>query len=178
MTHALCATTLLVAAVLLSTPVSANQAALPGTADPAADIGDCDQSPDLDTREACYAALLPEAIEECESLRRFACAPYRDMHVAQNEHAAAVEALVAASAAAYDSYTGTDPTFLTDLVSRLHAADAAWATWRDAECALEPLLDGMSRSEASGLTEACRAEETRKRAGVLRERASRIGDPH
>lgn len=173
MTHALCATTLLVAAALLTTPAPA--AAGTGSPKPVADVDACDQSPDLATREACYARLPPAAIEECESLRRFACAPYRDMHLAQQEHDAAAKALIDASTRAYHGVSG-DEAFATDLLHHLQAADAAWAAWRDAECALEPFLDGMSRGEAGRLTEACRAEQTRRRAAELRERASRVED--
>lgn len=174
MTHAISATTLLVAAALLAPPAPA--AARTDTPQPLADFDACDQLSDLTTREACYARLPPAVIEECESLRRFACAPYRDMYLAEQEHDVAARALIEASTRIYGDVGSGDGAFVTDLVHHLRAADAAWAAWRDAECALEPILDGMSRGEAGRLTEACRAERTRRRAAELRDRATRMED--
>lgn len=133
---------------------------------------DCRSSPDLSSKEACYARLPPSVIEECESFQMFACAPYRDMHLAQASHAAALEDLATRSNAVSATYAESDPAYAGEFADRLRDAESAWRAWRDAECALAPLLDGMSRREFDGLIEACRVEQTRSRVDLLRSRAT------
>ena len=171
MTHASLQAALFVAAMIAG-PAWSLETAPPeeASATSPADI-DCQDVHDLESKEACYSRLPAAAIEECEALRSFTCAPYRDMHIAAGMHSAALEALVATSRTAYASYSEGDATYVADLVDRLQTADHAWQRWRDAQCSLEPFIEGMSRDEAEGLTEACRAGMTLTRAEQLRAQA-------
>lgn len=176
MTHERLQAALLVAVTTLMPGRALASDLFPGFAAPAAamDLGDCQDAADLDAKEACFARLPAAMIEECESLRLFACAPYRNMHIARQAHEAAIEAL--AHASRRTRTTGLDPSYADTLVDRLRDAERAWEAWRDAECALEPLLDGMSRNEAGDLAEACRAEKTRARVDLVRARATGMED--
>lgn len=137
---------------------------------PRADIGDCEQVRDLAAKEACHASLSPDLIDECESIRPFHCAPYRDMHVADIEMAELVARLAAASENAYADYNSADPTYVEDLVIAIRSADLAWRAWRDSECMLAPRLDGMAAREIADLAEVCRVEKSRIRIETLRDR--------
>lgn len=68
----------------------------------------------------------------------------------------------------FASYVDGDPAYLDDLADYLAKSGQAWAQFRDMDCLLEPLAQGMSRREAENLTEACRAERTRARIAQLR----------
>lgn len=145
---------------------------------PAADIGDCEQTRPLTAKEACYASLPADLIDECESVRPFHCAPYRDMHVADTEMAELVAQLATTSERAYADYRSSDPTYVEDLVTAIRSTDLAWRAWRDSECMLAPRLDGMAAREIDDLAEVCRAERTRHRIETLRQRISTLEANH
>lgn len=164
--HLLRAVLFLVTALLAAYPTCAAGSENSHTAtNPAASIemGDCMATADLSAKEACFASLPPDAIAECEALHLYRCAPYREMHLAGSAMKDAVDRLTAASRSAYSGYLESDPSYVDDLAANIIEADQAWQAWRDAECAMAPYLDGMSRREADDLAEACRAERTRQR---------------
>ncbi len=63
----------------------------------------------------------------------------------------------------YASYLDGDPTYVTDLLADVRAAAAAWASYRDAHCSSDPMLQGMSRRDSTVLAEACRVQKTQAR---------------
>lgn len=163
----LCAAALLAFPPALATPPSAI-AATPPT------LEDCEVTDGLVAREACFAGLPDPVIDDCESLRLFRCAPYRDMHLARLAHVDALDRLIVGVQDTLADYAGSGSAHANELVDSLRAAESAWQAWRDAECAVIPLLEGMARDEATGLTEACRADQTRSRADLLRVRAADV----
>jgi uncharacterized protein YecT (DUF1311 family) len=68
---------------------------------------------------------------------------------------------------AYASYEDNQPGYLKDVGQFLAEADRTWRVYRDATCNLEPFIQGMSRSEAVDLTEACRANTTAARLDAI-----------
>lgn len=134
------------------------------------EIGDCGSVADLVEKEACYALVSPAAIEECESIRPFRCAPYRDMHFASAELEQLVARLSSAARRTYHDYATADAAYVDDLAAAITDAHDAWLAWRDADCALEPYLEGMARTEAADLTESCRHDRTQDRIRTLRDR--------
>jgi len=67
----------------------------------------------------------------------------------------------------YASYAQNDPAYLDDLTAYFEESDRAWKASRNADCALEPFMQGMSRPEASDLTEACRVDRTKARISEM-----------
>lgn len=68
----------------------------------------------------------------------------------------------------FAGYTGADPSYLQDLADYLKRSARTWTEYRDADCLLESLAQGMSRRDAENLTEACRAERARERIAYLK----------
>lgn len=130
---------------------------------------DCFTVGETKARELCFSQKPDEEIAECERMRPFACKPYRDMHRLEQELAALTRDLAARASKQYASYAKDDTAYVSDLSDYLVASDKAWAASRDADCLLEPFAQGMSRREASDLTEACRAERTQARIAQLKE---------
>lgn len=77
--------------------------------------------------------------------------------------------IVKMSAAAYSSYLADDPEYIKDIESYLSESDKAWTSYRDAQCQLEPYINGMSRREISNIAEQCKLERTEHRISELKE---------
>lgn len=77
--------------------------------------------------------------------------------------------IVKLSAAAYRSYLADDPEYVKDIENYLSESDKAWTSYRDAQCQLEPYIDGMSRPEISNIAEQCKLEKTERRISDLKE---------
>lgn len=129
---------------------------------------DCFSTSDLATREQCFSKKSDDEIAECERIRLFACRPYREMYRLDEELAALQREVLASARKRFASYVDGDPAYLDDLADYLTKSGQTWAQFRDVDCLLEPLAQGMSRREADHLTEACRAKRTRARIGQLR----------
>lgn len=125
-------------------------------------------------REACFARMSEQELAECARVEPLACTPYRDMHAEGKRMARLAADIEALSRKVYASYTQGDHAYLDDLVASLRDADLAWKRYRDAECLAQPFLEGMSRSEAGDLTEACRLDLTRKRISELEATVTRL----
>ncbi|MBX9401506.1 DUF1311 domain-containing protein [Lysobacter sp. BMK333-48F3] len=135
---------------------------------------DCLAMGDTQQREACFARWSDSRIAECERIRLYACAPYRDMHRLEARRLSAARSLMNLLRAKYASYAGNDPAYVDDLSAYLRADEQAWAAARDAECELEPFVQGMARREAPGLTEACRVGRTQARIEALEARKASL----
>lgn len=141
---------------------------------------DCDALPLLE-KEACYSGYDGAALAECEQIRLNACAPYARTHKAEEELDQASDALMQVAREAYASYEDTQQGYVKDLEDAYAEANTAWRAYRDTHCALEPILQGMSRSEAPDLTEACRARMTEARVDEMKEQATTLfmeGEPN
>jgi hypothetical protein len=136
-------------------------------------VKDCDTLP-LEDKEACYASYDKAALAECEQVRLYSCAPYARMHLAEVELKQIGEALLQSVREAYTSFEDNQPGYVKDVERAYAAADSAWRTYRDAHCTLEPVVQGMSRQEAPGLTEVCRAGMTEARVKELKEQESTL----
>lgn len=123
---------------------------------------DCDAMP-LADKEACYARQTPDRIAECESMRLHRCAPYAKMHESEQRLSRLNSAALDAATKEYAAYVDDDPDYLSELRRSFSEADRAWRAYLDAQCFLEPLAQGMSRSESADLSEACRADRTAAR---------------
>ena len=132
--------------------------------DVASEDQDCHSISELTAKEACFAGQGAELIARCEAVRSHACKPYGDMHRAERRLRDLGAEMLAINRKRFAAYVESDPAYLDDLSALALASDEAWRAWRDAACSLEPFADGMSRREASDLTEACRAHWTEQRA--------------
>lgn len=130
---------------------------------------DCFAVGDIKARELCFSKKSDDEISECERMRPFACKPYREMHRLDQELDGLNRDLSARTQKQYASYTKDDTAYLGDLSAYLGASSKAWAVSRDADCLLEPFVQGMSRREAGDLTEACRVERTQARIAQIKE---------
>ncbi|MBX9401499.1 lysozyme inhibitor LprI family protein [Lysobacter sp. BMK333-48F3] len=135
---------------------------------PTVAVEDCFSASDIKARELCFSRMPDEEIDECERMRFLACEPYRDMYRLDQELAALQREALASVRKRFASYVDGDPAYLDDLADYLGKSAQAWSVFRDADCLLEPLAQGMSRREAENLTESCRAERTQARIGQLR----------
>ena len=129
---------------------------------------DCDGLASLADKRVCYGEQDQASIDDCERTHPMRCKPYREMHVAERELAQVEQSSIASARKAYASYTDGDAGYLTDLDSAAREANRAWRAYREAQCALEPFAQGMSRDLAENLAEACRARMTRIRIDELR----------
>lgn len=128
---------------------------------------DCFAIGDLKAREACSATKSDDDIAECERMRLNACRPYKQMHALERQRIQLSQDILAKARHSYASYAEDDPAYGDDLTTYLKNSDAAWGAYRDADCLLEPFVQGMSRREAPDLTEACRVERTKARIAEL-----------
>ena len=128
---------------------------------------DCFAVSTLPEKRACFAAQDQPTIDDCERMRLLACAPYRGMEAAEKTLRQAEADLVQSARQAYRGYFVDDPAYLDDLATRARDANASWRAYRDAQCALEPLAQGMARSESENLAEACRLGKTQARIAEL-----------
>jgi Protein of unknown function (DUF1311). len=127
---------------------------------------DCEAMP-LKDKEACYAALPEAMIRECEQMRLYRCAPYARFHSLELRLGIAQEQLLAKAKDAYRGYEDGQPGYVEELKQALASSFNAWGIFRDAHCSAEPLVQGMSRSEASDLSEACRVSMMESRLQEL-----------
>ncbi len=131
-------------------------------------LEDCDGIPSLDGKRSCYARQDQNLIDECERTHPMRCRPYREMHGAERELAEIEQSSIESAQKAFASYADGDAAYLNDLDAAAREANHAWRAYREAQCALEPFAQGMSRDLAENLTEACRARMTRIRIDELR----------
>lgn len=129
---------------------------------------DCDASPSLDDKRACYALQEQSLIENCERTRPMRCKPYREMHGAERELLEVEQSSIASARKAYASYADGDAGYLTDLDAAAREANRAWRAYSEAQCALEPFAQGMSRDLSEHLAEACRVRMTRTRVDDIK----------
>ena len=128
---------------------------------------DCLAIGDTKARETCFAKKPDDEIAECERVRVHACKPYKEMHALEHKRVQLSQELLTKARKRYASYVEGDAAYLDDLANYLKGSDAAWIAYRDADCLLEPFVQGMSRREAPHLTEACRVERTKARIAEL-----------
>lgn len=131
---------------------------------------DCAAIGDTRSREACYAKMSDAQVATCERFRPNTCLPYKEMHVLSGELDRLNGDIKAAARKRYAAYAEEDSAYPHDLSEYLDASDQAWREYRDAECRLDPFLQGMSRNEAAGLEEVCRMELSQDRAIELTNR--------
>ncbi|WP_363799191.1 lysozyme inhibitor LprI family protein [Lysobacter firmicutimachus] len=157
-------------AIALALACRCATAAHPPVAAPTTAVADegCFSASDIKARELCFSKMSDEEIDECERMQFLACKPYRDMYRLEQELGALQREALAIVQKRFASYVDGDPAYLDDLADYLDKSARAWSEFRDADCLLEPLAQGMSRHEAENLTESCRAERTRARIGQLR----------
>lgn len=136
-------------------------------------VRDCDSLP-LAEKEACYASYDKAELTECEQVRLNTCAPYARVHRAEVELGQISGALMRDIRDTYASYEDNQPGYVEGVEDAYTAADRAWRAYRDAHCTLEPVVQGMSRQEAPGLTEVCRASMTEARVKELKEQRSTL----
>lgn len=134
-------------------------------------VRDCDGLP-REEKEACYAEYDEAALKECERLRLHGCAPYARVYRAEAELRHVGDALLRHVRDAYASYEQNQPGYIRDVEDAYAVADSAWRDYRDAHCALDPIVQGMSRQEAPGLAADCRANMTEARVRALRKQTS------
>lgn len=128
---------------------------------------DCTAMGDVQEREACYAKMPEAQIAACESVRSNACRPYKEMHALSGELDRLIQDIKAAARSRYAPYAAGDVAYVDDLIKFIDASDRAWRAHRDAECRLEPLIQGMSRREVADLEEVCRMERSQGRVAEL-----------
>ncbi|MES2669305.1 MAG: lysozyme inhibitor LprI family protein [Pseudomonadota bacterium] len=128
---------------------------------------DCFSISTLPEKRACLAKQGEVFIDDCERMRPMSCRPYAQMYAAEQTLRQAEANLVQSARQAYASYTDSDRAYLDDLAEYSKDASTAWQAYRDAQCALEPLAQGMARSESENLAEACRLAKTKARIAEL-----------
>ena len=128
---------------------------------------DCFAVSTLPEKRACLADQSDVFIDKCERMRPMSCKPYREMHSAERALLRAETAFVNSALRAYHSYIGNDPAYLDDIAAHSREANTAWRAYRDAQCALKPLAQGMARGESENLAETCRLAKTKTRIAEL-----------
>lgn len=119
---------------------------------------DAHTSVESETRAKAIAAY------SCESESQ-AC---KQLESAAIEMRAIESEIVKISAMAYGSYLADDPEYVKDIENYLNESDKAWTSYRDAQCQLEPYINGMSRREISNIAEQCKLERTEHRIAELK----------
>jgi uncharacterized protein YecT (DUF1311 family) len=147
---------------------ASNSSAAPGRTELGVAETDCDTLSVLTDKRACYGIQDEAAIDECERIRPLHCKPYRDMHRLERELTSVELASIESAKQAYADYADGDTAYLSDLDSAAREANRAWHNYREAQCALEPFAQGMSRTQSEDLTEACRAGMTRARIDQIK----------
>jgi hypothetical protein len=140
----------------------------------AADIQVCFALGNVAKREACFSRQSDEDISACERMKPLNCKPYKEMYEATRKLNVLNNQVLVLAKRKYSSYQNSDPAYVANLVGSILAAGSAWTSYRDTRCTLEPLLEGMSRAEAPGLTEACRAAMTNARIKTLRDEVEKL----
>jgi hypothetical protein len=96
------------------------------------------------------------------------CMPYREMYVAEKSLSAIESASIRSARKTYASYSEGDAAYLRDLESYAARSNRAWRAYREAQCAVEPFAQGMSRALAEDLSEACRVRMTQARIDEIK----------
>ena len=117
-------------------------------------------------KEACIA--LSEDLKDCSD-SDLRCAPYKKMYFEEQTLENINTDLIVTASELYAEYATDDTAYLDDLTIYFNESDRVWRTYRDAQCELEPFIQGVSRRESYDMTEVCRLDETRKRISMLRE---------
>jgi uncharacterized protein YecT (DUF1311 family) len=116
---------------------------------------------------SCAVLPVVSALAACPSGQRgvdLQC----DVLIAKEEQALkAVEARTEAYLAKQFSGNGYDEGYAQLAVEQFRAAEKAWAAFRDAHCAYEPLHDGMSIGYDGEVTALCKIEMTTQRRKEL-----------
>jgi uncharacterized protein YecT (DUF1311 family) len=128
---------------------------------------DCLTISTLPEKRACLAKQDEAFIDDCERMRPMACKPYRELYLTEQMLQRAEANLLKSAQQAYGGYDENAPAYLDDLAAYARESNAAWRAYRDAQCALEPFAQGMSRSESENLAEVCRLAKTRARIAEL-----------
>ena len=63
----------------------------------------------------------------------------------------------------YAGYLADDPEYVEDIEKYLSESAKAWTSYRDAQCQLEPYINGMSRRGISSIAEQCKLDRTERR---------------
>jgi uncharacterized protein YecT (DUF1311 family) len=129
---------------------------------------DCDGLASLVDKRACYGKQDQASIDDCERTHPMRCRPYREMHGAERELAEVEQSSIASVRKAYASYADGDAAYLDDLDAAASEANRAWRAYREAQCALEPFAQGMSRHLSEHLAEVCRVRMTRARIDEIK----------
>lgn len=125
--------------------------------------GDCDSISALPDKRACYAKQDQDSIDACGRIRPMHCKPYRDMHSAEKSLSAVESESIESACKGYASYVEGDAAYLKDLESYATESNRTWHAYREAQRAIEPFAQGMSRALAEDLSEACRLRMTQAR---------------
>jgi uncharacterized protein YecT (DUF1311 family) len=129
---------------------------------------DCDGLASLVDKRACYGKQEQASIDDCERTHPMRCRPYREMHGAERELAEVEQSSIAHVRKAFASYADGDAAYLNDLEAAALEANRAWRAYREAQCTLEPFVQGMSRDLSEHLAEACRVRMTRARIDEIK----------
>ena len=140
-------------------PTAAGRAAAARPSEPQEFMESCDDLP-LADKEACYARQPEELIAECERVRLHHCAPYARVHVLEERLRTLNAELLRSAASTAGSDRIGQPGEDNELAQSLSLSDRTWRAYRDAQCSLDPMIQGMSLREAPDLAEACRADMT------------------
>lgn len=127
---------------------------------------DCLTIQDVSQKEKCIASS--DDFRNCPE-SDFHCAPYKNMYSEEKKLEKTNIELMALANKKYAEYIIDDHAYLDDLMKYFNESDRAWRTYRDAQCAMEPFAQGMSRRESADITEACRLGETKNRISALKE---------
>jgi uncharacterized protein YecT (DUF1311 family) len=129
---------------------------------------DCDGLASLVDKRACYGKQDQASIDGCERTHPMRCKSYREMHGAERQLAEVEQSSIASVRKAYASYADGDAAYLDDLDAAAREANRAWRAYREAQCALEPFAQGMSRDLSEHLAEVCRIRMTRARIDEIK----------
>lgn len=99
------------------------------------------------TRGLPYGARNRDDARRIEATFGSSCAPYARVH-REVELKQVSEVLLQEVRDTYASYEDNQPGYVKDVESAYVAADSAWRAYRDAHCALEQVVQSMSRQEA------------------------------
>lgn len=129
---------------------------------------DCDGLASLVDKRVCYGKQEQASIDDCERTHPMRCRPYREMHGAERELTEVEHSSIAHARKAFASYADGDAAYLNDLEAAAREANRAWRAYREAQCTLEPFVEGMSRDLSEHLAEACRVRMTRARIDEIK----------
>jgi uncharacterized protein YecT (DUF1311 family) len=129
---------------------------------------DCDGLASLVDKRACYGKQDQASIDDCERTHPMRCKPYREMHLAERQLTEVEQSSIASARKTYASYADGDAAYLNDLDAAAREANRAWRAYREAQCTLEPFVQGMSRDLSEHLAEICRVRMNRTRIDEIK----------